>query len=460
MKDLKDTIYNICIYNDKTLRANALPKKVKYPRLVEYQGGRRYSPLGLYDPAIFGYADHCDCPKVRQTTFTGTPVMCPSCHKMVYGVDIYAENYSVYELNAPYISFLKLDALATEYKKVFGSFPLEGMKGTLKDFWSLYVCMDTEKFSNIELENDDGTPNIVEPIEMVDKNGVLYYVAITDLPGKGETDVPKVDYRGKPIDVSNMGLFGLKKLSEFRFTDGMINNVMGDLINQLLMINSPATRELHTVPGSEKNNPKGFPQITVPQETCDYLAIMNYNREIAKYLEMKELSITDKATYCWFMNVLIDKHFQTSEFLAPSKYSTVRTSLDTRVMHSMRAIIVPSEGLMDTIGVPDTFLYATFQKEIVDEIEKYLTNTKTYGDEIIDAKEIYLKRTPLALEIYHKMFEPQIDDDGNEYTPAMAQLVRNPTLHKHNFLAFKIKIVQDTSVHLPIAVDEGKKRGG
>lgn len=456
MKSLKEHVHNILLTNDQYLRNHALPKRVLHPTLVKYSSGLHESYGGLYDPMIFGYSEHCRCPKSRQTIATTTNVRCPGCNKIVYTADNYAKNFALYDLSAPYVSFFKAPALYEQLNKIFGySVKFKEKSSQLEQLWSLYFCIDTKPFEPIRYFGPRGEEQSSEPIVMVDSKGVKYWVAMVELPGENSDDIPKVDQIGQPIDINNMGLFGIKKISTYRFLDGTINNIMGDLVSQELIITSPATRMLGRVPKSE--NSMGFPQLSVPKETANYLGIMNYNKQVEKYLIMKQLSITDKATYCWFLNLMINAHFRSSEFLASSKQSTTRKALDTRIKASIRALIVPSLDLpMDTLGVPITYLYDMAQVEIVDAIENYLTENSDNPNEILDATEIYKKKTPLAMEIFRNLFETRIDEEtGEEIVPAMCTLVRNPTLHVHNFLSFKIKLVDDTAFHLPIAVDEG-----
>ena len=80
---------------------------------------------GLYDPYIFGYANRCKCKGVKNTKFEGTKVQCKYCRCWVMSEEEYAQEYALYELGSPYISYLKIQAAWIELDKLFDDIPSE-----------------------------------------------------------------------------------------------------------------------------------------------------------------------------------------------------------------------------------------------------------------------------------------------------------------------------------------------
>ena len=438
-------INKIYLMSDYDMIKGRCGQEVKYPKDYDIPKNSKgkYTPHqhGLYDPKIFGYPNQCKCPKKYRTVYEGTITKCKTCRCEVMSEDEYLERYTTYSLNSPYISLLKLPALCIEIKKIFGEFP-NGLKPSLQSVWSLYLYTDSSPFT-VQGLGKNGDKYEMDSRLFIDKNGNEVWVAIMDLPGLDPNDVPKKDNRGNDISVENMGLFGLKKLSQLYFPDGRQCNILGDLINYKLIVTSPGRQSRR---GSLVPMKDGKVKLAIGSETLDYYAIMNYNLQIANYLKNDYLSITDKATYCWFMNVMVNAHFANNEILQSSKQSLARTNLDTRVKASLRALIVASLDLpMDTVGIPETFAYATLQKTIIDEIENRLKEEKP--DIVLDAKELYLKKDPFAIKVFHEIVETHYDENGDEIVPAMCKLVRNPSLHKWNMTSFKIKLVNDTAIH-------------
>lgn len=403
---------------------------------------------GLYDPYIFQVANNCFCRKDRRTYYKDRPVKCPYCGMTVVSEDEYIENYGLFESSVPFVGFLKVEALIAEVCRLFGRMP-NGLPKNLTGLWSLYLLTNDTSFPIL----DENGMEIGESIAFYTKEGKEVFVALADLPGSGPNDIPKVDQLGHDISVENMGLFGLKKLSELYFPDGHQCNIVGDLINNYLVVTSPGRRPLHKF-----LDPSGNSVITVPEETTNYYAIMTYSKELKKYMDMN-ISITDKATYCWFYNTMINAHFTSSELLQSSKQSLSRTIVDTRSTKSMRALITASIDLpMDTVGLPESLVYKTLQKEIINEIAERLAVSRVETEDIENAKTLYMRKDPKALKVFREMVETNDsvkDSDGNPVIPAMAIIVRNPSLHKWNLCAYKIKLVNDITIHLPIAVDEG-----
>lgn len=461
-------INKVILYNDFDLISGKCGDNVKYARdydIPKVKGGR-YKPVfhGLYDPHIFGYKLECKCPRAYRQKYTGTKVKCKTCGCWVMSEDEYESEYTLYKLNAPYVNFLKVDALVKEVKKIFGQFPngldsrIKGVKSGLQALWSLYLYTEDRPFE-LESLGKNGDKITTHSIKFFDGTGKEVHVILWDLPGIDASDIPKKDLRGHPIDVDNMGLFGLKKLSKLFFSGegnqraGDQCNILGDLTNYQLVVTSPgrASRRASIVQmdGSEK--------LGIGPETENYYAIMNYNKCIANYLKNPYLSITDKATYCWYMNVMINAHFSDNELLQGSKQSLTRTIMDTRVEASLRALIVADLELpMDTVGLPETFVYATLRKHVINELQQRLTDESGMDTPIESAVEMYDNNDPIAHQVLKELVEVQYDDYGNELLPqTMCKLTRNPTLHKWNIQSLKIKLVNDTAIHLPTALDEG-----
>lgn len=458
-------------YNDYDLsdymRQNRI-KEVRYHRdfkIPKNVTGRfRPYPFGLFDPHIFGYKNHCECP-VRdglRTYYPGTgpAIKCPSCDCMVMSEDDYLQRFSTYSLKAPYISFIKVRAAAKELRNIFGKLPYK-FTGTLADLWSLYVYTGDTEFEIPEISSD-GQITYSPTFKFFDGQKEVW-VGLSDLPGKDANDLSNKDIFGKPVDINKAGLFGLKYLSSlyfgfdgegFRIGDKC--NIIGDMINWKLIISSPGR---HLRKASKVHMDSGTPKLVIGPETTNYYAIMTYNERLEYHLNSPYLSITDKATYCWFMNVMINSHIHDNELLQTSRESLTRQNLDTRVPRGGRALIVASIDLpMDTVGLPKTFVYKAMQTAVIERLSDVLREeAEEQGLEanIEDAKELYKRSDPKAYEVLHELIEPQIDEDGNEYVPAMCKLVRNPSLHKYNMTSFKIKLIEGTAIHFPIATDEG-----
>lgn len=460
--------YNVTNYRD--IPKVKYAKDVMVPRdgLTKSLGTFKPYPGGLYDPRIFGYAGKCNCRGMLQkTVYDGVKKTCPNCKCDVMSEDEWMERYSIYEMDVPYVNFLMVPALCKEVKNLFESFN----GNNIRDLWSIYLYVESDYFE-IPYIDKKGNKQVSKSLKFFDpKTQSDVWIALMDLPPETyEGGKLGKDLRNNPIDVNHMGLFGLLYLSKLFFTynDPDHNIHVGDrcskisfLVNKLLPISSPA----------RKNRKKNViqlagdtPKVTIGKETISYMALMEYNNHVKKHLENKNLPIVDKATYCWYLNVMINAHFSSNELLQSSRDSLTRRNTDTRIPRGGRALIVAGTDLpMDTVGIPTNFAYDVMQKTIIDTLAQKLADDREAAEaeglelgppEI--AEDLYKASDPRAIQILHEILEPQINEHGEEYIPAMCKIVRNPSLHKWNMTSFKIKLIgEGTAIQFPIAVDEG-----
>lgn len=385
--------------------SNALDLNLKYNNITTVRGG-------LYDKAIFGSSKYCECGNILRKG-----AVCPECQIKIISEEEVSKRFGHFLLKYPYINSLDIPKVSDLIRKTL-PFPYEIYDKNGKAHRTL---SKTTNLIKLLTEINSFQYEVFSAVESpYTYNGKLAEIKITPL-----TD-------DRPFSDFIHGIVGLESLlkglgSTDPTTNDMITELRGMLHHVLLI--APTTNRPYSV-----RNDGVKKLLQIPDLTYKYKAIIVSNDAVNQKIS-KSTSIVDNLGYIMLLNKLIDCIFSESSILSSSKYSFVRNNVKSRISKSGRATITSSIDLPVTeIGIPRKLMYHALQNDIFKELTRLGAN---------NPKEEYMKATDLAMQAL---------DNVNEHTTAM--LCRNPTLHKFNLTAFKVKIIDSETILLPVAVCE------
>jgi DNA-directed RNA polymerase beta' subunit len=385
--------------------SNALDLNLKYNNITTVRGG-------LYDKAIFGSSKYCECGNILRKG-----AVCPECQIKIISEEEVSKRFGHFLLKYPYINSLDIPKVSDLIRKTL-PFPYEMYDKNGKAHRTL---SKTTNLVKLLTEINSFQYEVFSAVESpYTYNGKLAEIKISPLTD----DRPFSDFIHGIVGLENL----LKGLGS---TDQIMNDMITELRGMLhhVLLIAPTTNRPYSV-----RNDGVKKLLQIPDLTYKYKAVIVSNDAVNQKIS-KSTSIVDNLGYIMLLNKLIDCIFSESSILSSSKYSFVRNNVKSRISKSGRATITSSIDLPVTeIGIPRKLMYHALQNDIFKELTRLGAN---------NPKEEYMKATDLAMQAL---------DNVNEHTTAM--LCRNPTLHKFNLTAFKVKIIDSETILLPVAVCE------
>lgn len=400
---MENAINEIVFSDDKSIIKNAVGEVINSQDIWLRAKKPRYNRGGLYDPYIFGLAEHCKCGLVVSGK-------CPCCGYTVYDEDTYNENYAYYQLHTAFIVNFKLNDLLKKLNNIGLKLPqIQKKIDPLVNLWSLTFDISTSSedklidaiFGLSKSENEENSFTY-----KVSKDGQDFTLTISEIT--------------EGADIPTIGANGLLLLSEYSF-DGYELSFIKENVNSILPIKSVGLRKpkLPVINGKIR---KHFPDIHF-----EYKAIISMDKYVESVLQNVKFSTVDKATLLYLMNKLYDLHILKSKMFQKSKKSTFRSNISSHLGSSMRwNAISYDKAKLNEIYVPRSAAYHSLQSQIIQKI------VNEYSHLEYDAFKLYEKQDPLVIKVMEEIVEKS------------AYLFnRNPTLHRNNFMQFKPKLWQD-----------------
>ncbi|MCQ2209283.1 MAG: hypothetical protein MJZ34_03220 [Paludibacteraceae bacterium] len=376
---------------------------------------------GIYDTQIFGTVKKCTCRLV-------THGRCPQCNVIVYDDEQYAKNYAYYQMHTPFIIRIKLTSLLDKFSRIGLVLPkvkarptaaqqdsektvkVQGNRDPLVNLWSLSfeVVPDGELEKQLDdVVNSMASPRILlDSYELTGKDGKAYKLNIYELD--------------MHTDINTVGPIGLRTLTWYSFK-GKSLEFINEHVNSILPLISPGLRKYNLRDIGGRINKE------IPEISLEYKRIIWADQYIQHANEDLIENSIDKATLCFLLNDLYDKHISQADMLQTSKEATFRKNVGTRLGGSMRGNAMSYLGAkLGEVYLPRALAYHALQKQIIDKI------VDDYQREGYDALKMYIKMDPIAIEC----FEWVVDH-------SQVFMNRNPSLHRNNILQFTPKLWQD-----------------
>ena len=370
----------------------------------------RFQRGGLYDKYIFGVAEKCKCGLT-------TAGKCPECGYVVYDKDTYAENYAYYQLKHNFIAQYKLQNLLDKFFLLGIELP-ELSKDPLINLWSCEFII-YKKGTDAENEITDKLMKSIfgEEKELSKNEKEAIKEEYTIVGEDGEDYILTIKEIDNVSEVENIGANGLLNLVNYSYNNKKLSFI-ADHINSVLPIISPALR-MYSLPIINGKVRKHFPDIHF-----EYKAIIAMDEYCSKTMKEVKYSSIDQATILYLMNKLYNQHLAKSTMFQKSKKSTIRSNISSRLGSSGRWNAIPYEpAKLNEIYVPRSATYHALQSQI---IQKLMNDFK---HEEFDAFKMYESQNPLALHCFEEIV-----------SKSQCLLVRNPTLHRNNFVQFTPKL--------------------
>lgn len=237
------------------------------------------------------------------------------------------------------------------------------------------------------------------------------------------------DFNIENFNYQYLGLLGLLNLSNYNLINGQSLLELTKYININLLISNPIDRPTTIFTKGKKSLP------VLDQLTQNYKIIINLNKKIEEKIYSDEISIFEKCLLALSLNDIVCEMIVSYDLVGKSsKETTVRSLLSTRIQKSGRTTIVGDPWLaLDEVSIPRSLLYNSLKSDIIELIEA--NHLK-----VISRIE-YDNISELALKYFNHLL------DG-----LVVIINRNPSLHKYNMLAFKVKVNDDYVMKLPLLV--------
>lgn len=400
-----DVKFTLTTMTDDDIVRQAGGKQVQNAENYFLRGEPKPYAGGLFDPAIFGKMKSCTCGFKRAKSKTDPPSVCPHCKTLVFSnEDDYMRNSAFFKLSIPVIFPYKITKLWDILKRM-GIAPIKH-EGDSTGQWydKLRLLWNTEY--HIQKVSGDGE------YRLKDSSGKKYDLIV------GEVN--------ETTEYSEIGLVGLYNLQKYTLDNSPID------FSQYLNTCLPITSSYFRYSPLKKRN--GAYSVSLDDQTILYAAIIEMNKLMGSVLSNFVASPIDTATVMHNINMMVVKQMNSVELLRGGKYHTIRENMRQRVKRSGRANIYPALDLdMDHVYIPRSLAYTALNQDIIDRLAEVM------GYE--DARRAYEQVTPEAT----KAFE-EINDES------MVLLLRNPTLHKMNLMAFHPILSDEPAIGIPIEV--------
>lgn len=356
---------------------------------------------GLYDKTIFGSDTTCNCFRNLRT-----PGSC-SCGVTIYRTEDLIKTYAFYESKIPVINSILSDTF------------VDGFRENCPSIYNK-IC-EVHGISTITLEHIWATTFSASEEE----TGITVML-------KGITFNLKIEELQEDSPCRSIGLIGLKSISKGQVTGSDADWLYRNITNCIPIPSIPLR------PWSLLWS-KGEKSVSAHPLTSQYSALitvaewLNYSSPSSfafRKIEGGTLNSIDFATLCYGYQNVYNKVMSFNKLLAPSKQSTVRSTIRQRISKSSRTTITNDINLpLDTVGVPFSLFYEANKVDIIDKL------TELYPDE--DAISLYLNLDSKAIECTREMANV-----------SCVCIERAPTLHKFNVLAFKIQLHTDDKISM------------
>jgi len=369
---------------------------------------------GLYDQSIFGGVERCGCR--RNIRRIGD--VCRTCGAKVMIREDANKTFGHYTLHYPVIydhKVLKLFSMLEDVHPVFSAYGRDEMGKSVKTS------------SRKLLENIWNTKMILEPIlgPLVEDDSK--FLVKDDMGGTFSVGFKSFEESDESTEITFYGPSGLKKLaSRYTPVKGSIKFI-NEFVNQIIMVMPASLRPAsHFKIG-------GIKKTKIPMISSLYRAVIQIDNQIKTLFE-KYSDLSDQLTLLYTMNKLVNLTFDEYSITKTSKENLFRNLLSSRVKKSGRSNIVGDPTLpVDTVKLPRSLLYEALKSDIIRGLEKAFPTE--------DSIELYLNPKKETL----KIFSAIVDD-------CAAILIRNPSIHKFNALAFKVEMTDEITIGLPLLV--------
>lgn len=404
-----EVLFTLSTMTDADIIAQANGKEVLNAKDYNLKGrnaDERAISGGLFDPAIFGKVKVCTCGFTRSKDSTSPPKVCPHCKTIVFSNgEEWRRNSAFFRLTIPVIFPYKIEKFWGVLKKD-GLEPIkpENLRGNTGT-WQAKLMLLWNTAYHVEKTDE------VKDQLLKDSSGDKYKLVKTEVN----------DY----TPFQEIGLIGLYNLQSYELIGGGPID-FSQYLNTVIPVTSTYFRD--EVP--TKRN--GQTTLELGQRTILYRAIIEYTKQMPTTISGFASSSIDMATIYHNLNMLVANMMNSSELLGGGKFHTVRDNMRTRVTRSGRANIVPALDLdMDHVYIPRSLAYEALNGDVINRLAEIMDYS--------EAKEEVRNHTERA----EKVFRELVDE-------SMVILLRNPTLHKYNLMAFHPVLTDDPAIGIPI----------
>lgn len=363
-------------------------------------------PKGIYDPRYFGsiYSKSCNCGRVKKVGVT-----CDLCGSMLMTDEMAFNRFARIDMGIYFSSNLKFNTLV-QYLKATYNYAIE--------YDPEYPTFDYLEIVNLEKQR----------FKLNYNNALLLASIKWDSENKRLVISNRID---DPMDC------GLDSLVKALIAAG--DAKWGNYLNKLIIVTPARMRPVAIrMEGSQK-------VLKVPESSTCYSALAYLSDDISYNLSLyyakgNNVSKEDKlkvvlkkaaAVYC-----IRSTESKLTALTAGSKQNIARYTYKIRQPNSGRSVITGDPNLkIDEVGIPTHLAYEALKTDFINYIKD----------------ELRLKRSDaVARYLEH---DQQIMDMFKVYAEGRLVLInRAPTLHKYNIMSAKIRLVEDSSIHIPILV--------
>lgn len=362
-------------------------------------------PKGIYDPRYFGsiYAHSCNCGRVKKVGVT-----CELCGSMLMTDEMALSRFARIDMGFYYSTNLKFRQLLKYLKnnytnliEVFEEYPIFTFAVPYGD--------PEEKKYKLALDNACYMANI-----------------------RWDAERKALIYSNKIDDPSKCGLDTLvTALTEAGDTNWK------KYLNRYLIVTPARMRPVSIRrEGVQK-------QIRIPDSSNYYSALSwlsdNVSFEMSKFYAKGSSAKPEDAWKMAIKKAGAIKVIQAAEskltaINESSKANIARYSYKMRQPNSGRSVITGDPDLrIDEVGIPIHLAYEALKTDFIEHLKNELRLKRS------EAIERYVNPDSLVMDMFKEYAETR-----------KVILNRAPTLHKYNILCMNIKLVEDSSIHLPI----------
>lgn len=362
-------------------------------------------PKGIYDPRYFGsiYPHSCNCGRIRKVGVT-----CDLCGSMLMTDEMAYSRFARIDMGFYYCTNLKFTNL------------IRYLKNTYTNMIEVF-----EDYPIFDFAEPVGNPEDKKYKLII--NNAIYLANI-----RWDAENKYLVYSNKIDDPSKCGLDSLVQALQ----DANDPN-WEKYLNRYIIVTPARMRPV----AIRKNGVRK--ELRIPDSSNYYSALSwlsdNVSFEMSKYYAKGSAATKEDA---WKMaikkagacHVIRAAESKLSSIGASSKQNIARYSYKMRQPNSGRSVITGDPNLrIDEVGIPIHLAYEALKTDFINYLKNELRLKRS------EAIERYVKPDSLVMDLFKDYAEKR-----------KVILNRAPTLHKYNILCMNIKLVEDSSIHLPI----------